>query len=321
MALKPLHAVHAAQIQAGISGRQRGHAFEFDLAQRINDLTFPRSAHVPKQPVFRGDPASVLLGFAIDHFAWTDCDGVQAIALGALATAEEGKKWLEVNGVSVRACKSDILLILSQREQESVSIGVSIKQCNNPTPTNAQLYFTTAHAFCELLRRNGIQVSDHGETALREFCGDPGYRPLDGAYVDRAADPRRFFWEETNQAGRRELEAILAKHQNNITRLLLQKAYLDDPFAPDLILHKTKKLAKDPQEFALYSVDQLVTLSRNYKSFEKKLYSVRKGQYKDLPGTQHEAPRFGVVQMQRGGQKQHPTQLQFNLEAGYFYKI
>ena len=33
------------------------------------------------------------------------------------------------------------------------------------------------------------------------------------------------------------------------------------------------------------------------------------------------APRFGIVQMQRGGQAQHPEQLQFNLQAGYFYKI
>lgn len=51
------------------------------------------------------------------------------------------------------------------------------------------------------------------------------------------------------------------------------------------------------------------------------MYAVRKGTYKDPLGVQHEAPRFGIVQMQRGGQKQHPTQLQFNLKAGYFYKI
>ena len=53
----------------------------------------------------------------------------------------------------------------------------------------------------------------------------------------------------------------------------------------------------------------------------KKGYSVRKGQYRDPEGAEHEAPRFGIVQMQRGGQKQHPTQLQFNLKAGYFYCI
>ncbi len=39
------------------------------------------------------------------------------------------------------------------------------------------------------------------------------------------------------------------------------------------------------------------------------------------PGVVHQAPRFGVIQMQRGGQKQHPEQLQFNLEASYFRKI
>lgn len=40
-----------------------------------------------------------------------------------------------------------------------------------------------------------------------------------------------------------------------------------------------------------------------------------------LTAKKHKAPKFGVVQMQRGGQKQHPTQLQFNLKAGYFYAL
>ncbi|MGB3635334.1 MAG: hypothetical protein WA982_14930 [Rubrobacteraceae bacterium] len=323
MALEPLHPAHAAQIQAGIYGRNRGHAFEFDLAQHINALSFPRSSCVLDHPVFKGDPASMLTGVAASYLDWTHCEHAQAIALGAIATAETGKKWLEVNGVSVGACKSDILLTLSRDGYETTSIGISIKQCNNPKPTNAQLYFTTAHSFCELLRRNNIRVSSHAETALRQFCGDIGYRPLDNrdAYVNRKVDCRRFFWEETDQSGRKELECIFTQYQDIITRLLLQKAYLDDPFTPDLILHKTKKLQTDPQEFALYSVNQLVDLSRKYKGFNKKLYSVRKGQYKDPPGVAHEAPRFGIVQMQRGGQRQHPTQLQFNLEAGYFYKI
>jgi hypothetical protein len=65
----------------------------------------------------------------------------------------------------------------------------------------------------------------------------------------------------------------------------------------------------------------LVELSYNYCKFEKKKYSVRKGSYKDPEGVQHDAPRFGIVQMQRGGQTQHPEQLQFNLQAGYFYNI
>lgn len=323
MALVPINAAHAAQIQAGISGRRHGHDFEFNLAQRINGLPFHQTASTLSRPVFRGDPSSVLIGYALTYAGWGYCVRAEAIALGALATAEEGKRWLEVNGVSVHACKSDLLITLIKNGLEPITVGVSVKQCNNKTPTNAQLYFSTAHAFCELLRRNGIPVTACGETTLRQFCGDSGYRPLDdqSALVGRTTDPRRFFWEETNQVGRQELEGIFTHHQDDITQLLLQKAYLNDPFTPDLILHKTKKLSSDPQEFALYSVNQLIELSRRYQGFTKKLYSVNKGSHKDPPGVQHEAPRFGIVQMQRGGQKQHPTQLQFNLEAGYFYKI
>jgi hypothetical protein len=225
--------------------------------------------------------------------------------------------------VQVRACKSDVLITLHGNGQIPKTIGVSVKQCNNKTPTNAQLYFTTAYAFCELLRRHGINVSNEGEKSLRQFCGDNGHRPLDDpkSLAGRKTDPRRFFWEETFSSGRKELEIIFANRQDEITRLLLQKAYLNDSFTPEILLHKTKLLPQNPQEFALYSIEGLITLSRNYRGFEKKEYSVKKGQYKDPHGISHEAPRFGVVQMQRGGQKQHPTQLQFNLEAGYFYKI
>lgn len=323
MALEPINPIHAAQIQAGIKGRHRGHDFEFDLANDMNSLPFPQVASFPSTPVFRGNPAVTLVGYALTYVGWERCGGAEAIALGALATAEEGKRWLEVNGVTIRACKSDILITLTRSKTELITVGVSVKQCNNNTPTNAQLYFTTAHAFCELLRRNGIPVSAHGEIALRQFCGDPGYRPLDSIKTNngRQTDPNRFFWEEINPAGRRELEYIFSFHQDKITRLLLQKAYLNDPFTPELIIHKTKQLPNDPQEYALYSVNKLIDLSCRYQGFTKKLYSVKKGSHKDPSGVRHEAPRFGIIQMQRGGQKQHPTQLQFNLEAGYFYKI
>ena len=37
--------------------------------------------------------------------------------------------------------------------------------------------------------------------------------------------------------------------QDDVTRLLLQKAYLNDPFPPEIILHKTKKVSSfDNQE-------------------------------------------------------------------------
>jgi hypothetical protein len=323
MALKQLDLNHAAQIQAGTVGRNRGHDFEFQLADKINKINYPILSSKLNGNIFRGDPAATLISFVTFYVGWKQCEHAEAIALGALATAEEGKRWLEINGVRVKACKSDILLNLHDIKGLTKTIGISVKQCNNRTPTNAQLYFTTAYAFCELLRNNRISISADGEKSLRQFCGDNGYRPQDDPSIlsKRNTDPRRFFWEETSRKGRLELEIIFSDYQDKITRLLLQKAYLNDPFTPEILLHKTKKVSENPQEYALYSIEELIILSRKYKGFEKKEYSVRKGQYRDPVGVSHEAPRFGIVQMQRGGQKQHPTQLQFNLEAGYFYKI
>lgn len=97
---------------------------------------------------------------------------------------------------------------------------------------------------------------------------------------------------------------------------------MNDPFVPDFLLHKTRLAPSwGATEVAIYSINELVTLSRAYQRFATRRYSVRKGSYRDPEGVEHFAPRFGIVQMQRGGQKQHPEQLQFNLEAGYFYKI
>ncbi|MDE3042873.1 MAG: hypothetical protein KGJ82_20200, partial [Nitrospirota bacterium] len=149
-------------------------------------------------------------------------------------------------------------------------------------------------------------------------------RPSDSPSVarHRLTDPRRYFWEEINARGRGEWERILSEKQDDISRLLFQKAYMNDPFVPEYVLHKTKKAALwNKTEVAIYSVNELVELSRRYQGFTTKPYSVKKGSYKDPAGVTHLAPRFGVIQMQRGGQKQHPEQLQFNLEAGYFYKI
>lgn len=323
MALNPLNARHAAQIQAGIEGRRRGHEFEFELTEEINNLPSKQYCQMINQHVISGSPASILVGYVLAILGWEFCDRVEAIALGALATAEEGKKWLEINEVKVRACKSDVLLTFYESDSAPETVGISVKQCNNKQPTNAQLYFSTAHAFCELLRRNNINISERGELALKQFCGDNGYRPLDNPMLlnGRLTDPRRFFWEEIDNVGRRELENAFTTHQDNITRLLLQKAYLDDPFTPEFLIHKTRKIEKEHQEFAIYTIDELISLSRQYQGFTKKQYSVRKGRYRDPAGIAHEAPRFGIVQMQRGGQKQHPSQLQFNIEAGYFFKI
>lgn len=167
-------------------------------------------------------------------------------------------------------------------------------------------------------------MPDEAVVALRMFCGEDGFRPLDTLknVRERKCDPRRWFWEELPQAGKRALEQLFRTHQDEITRFLLQKAYRGDQFIPEFLLHKTKKpKPKSPVETAIYPIETLLTLSREYKGFEKTPYRVKKGSYPDPPGIQHEAPRFGVVQFQRLGNQQNATELQFNLKAGYFYYL
>ncbi|MBS1169814.1 MAG: hypothetical protein H6R01_732 [Burkholderiaceae bacterium] len=324
MALQPIDSIHALQIQAGVLGRKTGHVFEYNIAQRINSFQYPFNAEViDARHVFLGEPAKLLLSYIAAKECIHQITRAEAISTGALATSEDGKKWLSINGVTVSRCKSDLVIELSTNDGRNLTIGVSTKQCNNKTPTNAQLFFTTARGFSTLLRNNGIDVSDVAIDALRQFCGDEGFRPEDRhTSTKRLTDPRRYFWEEIHPDGRSEWEQILKSQQDKITRLLLQKAYMNDPFVPEYVLHKTKKASSWANtEVAIFTVNELVTLSNNYQGFATNPYRVTKGTYKDPAGIKHLAPRFGIVQMQRGGQKQHPEQLQFNLQAGYFYKI
>lgn len=324
MALQPVDAAHALQIQAGTIGRKAGHAFEDAIAEGINSHRYPFHVEtLPAGHVFRDHPSLSLLRYVATQRGMTSIERASAISTGALATSEAGKRWLSINGASVSRCKSDLVLTLGEGHT-TTTLGVSTKQCNNDKPTNAQLYFTTARGFVNLLRSNGIPVSEAALTSLRQFCGDAGFRPTDrpGACTNRSTDPRRFFWEEIDSQGRVEWERLFADHQDAISLLLFQKAYLDDPFVPEYLLHKTRRSdSLNQTEVAIYSISELVALSRAYQSFTTREYSVRKGSYKDPPGVYHLAPRFGIIQMQRGGQKQHPEQLQFNLEAGYFYNI
>lgn len=324
MALNPIDEVHALQIQAGVLGRKAGHEFEDHITAEINGFQYPLPiAAATPEHLLQGDPAVNLLHYVAVREGIVALQSASAISTGSLATSEAGKQWLNINGAAVSRCKSDLVLTLKATDGKSKTVGVSTKQCNNPTPTNAQLYFTTARGFARLLQENGIRVSDTAISALRQFCGDVGFRPFDaGSLADRLIDPRRYFWEEIDVAGRTEWEAIFRAYQDQISRLLLQKAYLNDLFTPDYLLHKTKRsTAWASTEVAIYSIDELIALSAAYQKFALRSYSVRKGSYKDPAGVSHLAPRFGVIQMQRGGQAQHPEQLQFNLEAGYFYKI
>ena len=325
MALKPLNEAHALQIQAGILGRKAGHSFEDRIAQEINFFSYPLDIVDPGAGhVFQGSPGALCLRYIAVREGIDRITAATALSTGTLATSEEGKKCLSIGEANVTRCKSDIVITIAGGNGKSQTIGLSTKQCGTKRPTNAQLYFTTARGFANLLQSNGIAVSKHAVLALRQFCGDQGFRPLDipSSLKNRLTDPRRFFWEEIDPAGRNELERIFARRQEEISRLLLQRAYLDDSFIPEYLLHKTRHADSwQKTEIALYSIPELTVLSHAYQGFVTKPYSVRKGSRRDPPGVIHLAPRFGVIQMQRGGQKQHPEQLQFNLEAGYFYKI
>jgi hypothetical protein len=325
MALTPIDISHAVQIQAGVLGRKTGHAFEEDIAKAINNLTMPLNANKSiNGNIFTGNPAISLINFITYKLKINVINSISALSTGTLATAEEGKKWLIVNGSKISKCKSDLIINIHDSKDQIHTIGVSTKQCSNKKPTNAQLFFTTANGFINLLKSNGINVTDNALIALKEFCGENGCQPLNNKSLlsNRKTDPRRYFWEEINEDGKIELELLFKKFQKEISLLLFQKAYIDDLFIPDFLIHKTKKSESwQTTEVAIYKINELVDLSYQYKKFELKEYSIRKGSYKDPEGVSHFAPRFGIIQMQRGGQKQHPEQLQFNLEAGYFYKI
>lgn len=326
MALIPIDEAHACQIQAGTLGRRAGHAFEDNIALQIESFSYP--LNIPELALghlFTGNPALNLIYYICNKKSIANAASIKAISTGSLATSEQGKTWLSINGANICRCKSDLIITLTQGNGNNLTVGISTKQCNNSTPTNAQLFFTTAQGFCNLLIKNGINVSKEAIFALKQFCGDNGFRPIDLVknIEMRNIDPRRFFWEEIDPVGKAEWENIFTNYQDIISKLLFQKAYLDDPFVPEFLLHKTKAaLNWDLTEVAIYTIDEIVDLSHRYSGFNKKEYVVRKGSYKDPIGaSKHEAPRFGIIQMQRGGQAQHPEQLQFNLEAGYFYKI
>ena len=243
MALEPENARHAAQIEAGTTGRKRGHSFESVVAEGINRVVMPLSRQpLPAGCLSKGEPGRALLNFVLNDLGLARVKSARAISAGALATAEEGAKVLVVNGVSVRRCKSDVILTLDAGGQ-AITKGISVKQCNNKKPTNAQIYFSTATAFCQLLRNNGIQVSDQAVKAMRMFCGDVGFCPLDNPNIlgSRSCNPKRWFWEELPTAARKELEDVFSKQQDSITRLLLQKAYSDDPFTPEYLVHQTRQ--------------------------------------------------------------------------------
>ncbi len=309
------------QTDAGTKGRKRGHLYESTLVSKLNKLDMPfYKTHANSAYVEKGKPELILLNKILNYLGWESCSSIQAYPTGKLATAEYGEKEVSIDGQSITKSKSDVTIKLVAADGTSRIIGVSVKQCNNSTPTNAQVYFTTAAKFHELVVENGFNLSHNALIAMKQFCGDIGYRPCDdGDCSTRLYTDQRYFWEEIDTKGKREWEELFTNHQDEITKLLLQTGYKGDPCPPEIILHKTKKATPDNEEIAIFSLDEFIQLSHNYGPFTFRKYKVNKGRYKEPKGVEHLAPRFGIVQMQRGGQKKHPSQLQFNLKAGYFY--
>lgn len=307
--------IHQKQIEAGTSGRIKAHKFEKILSDEINknfsivDITPTKI----EKHTFEGNPAELLLKY-ISNFYQEEIKEVESFWLGALATANEGDKVFDENNNLLKESKSDILLKINNSD----NVGVSVKSCNKKNPTNEQVFFTTAKAFCKLLRENDIPVSESAENALRMFCGDSGYRPID--MIDcsnRISDPERWFWEELPKKDLNEWELIFNKYEFEITKILLQKAYKNDPFPPKFVLHKYKKHDNINEcSVAIFGLEELCNISCKYAKFFTTDYVVRKGRFKNDPAV-HKAPKFGFIQMQRGGQRQHPTQLQFNIKSGY----
>lgn len=309
------------QINAGVKGRRRGHSYENELATKINSIPMPYNrTRCMNKVIYNGSPAGILLDKILDHLGWESCDKIKAYATGKLATSEDKKKEVFIEGQPISSTKSDVILVLHKSQAKKV-VGVSVKQCNNKTPTNAQVFFSTATSFYHLIVGSSMPLSERALTAMHQFCGDVGFRPIDNEdCTDRISSPERYFWEEIDAEGKAEWERLFTDHQDQITRLLLQRAYMNDPFPPEIIFHKTKKSTSfENQEVAVFTIDEFIDLSKKYSAFSHSLYRVKKGRYKEPEGISHQAPRFGVIQMQRGGQRQHPTQLQFNLKAGYFY--
>jgi hypothetical protein len=325
MALTPINEAHQKQIEAGTKGRNKGHKFESILSSEINNLTdkvfYPS---INNTHLFKGNPAKQLMQY-ISNALGVEIIDIKASWLGGLATSGLGDAIADERGTPITKSKSDILLKITCKDTSSKTIGISIKTCNKKTPTNDQMFFTTARAFCALLRTNGIDVSDEAENGLSMFCGDTGFRPLDkmseNQLKQRISDPNRYYWEETSKESQNEWEHIFLKHQDEISLLLFQKAYKEDPYAPDFLLHQTVKYDDfNSCETAIFTMDEIVALSHKHSGFILSEYTIRKGTYKN-DNSPHLAPRFGFIQFQRGGQKQHPTQLQFNLKAGYFRHI
>lgn len=327
MALRPESKQHEQQILAGTEGRIKGHHFEEAVSAELNGLSLPvTNYHVElcSPNIYKGNPAVAL----VEHISLDRKDQIKRLKaywLGGLATARAGAELKNEAGEVITGSKSDVVMDVTFESGEKESIGVSVKSCKN----NAQVALTTSNAFCEMLRSNGISVSEDAEIGLKMFCGESGFSPGDGYIPNdqsnippkRTARPERWYWEELPTPVQEEWRRVLSVYQDKITILLLQKAnaYKTDPFRPQYILHECiEHKSIDDCTVAVMSMDEFASYSRAFDGFGLKAKMVQKGKYKGIDLAEHQYPHFGYMQFQPIGNKQNFSELQFNLKSNYY---
>ena len=216
MAQIPTSKAHGKQIEAGTTGRNKGHRFESLLAAEINKLNGTVFSPTNNEShLLQGNPAYNLLQY-ISNNRNIVIESVQASWLGGLATSGLGDAITDDDGNPITKSKSDVLIKI-KIQNKTETIGISVKTCNKKNPTNDQMFFTTARAFCQLLIDNGISVNEVATTGLSMFCGDVGYRPIDrmseGELKTRISDPSRYYWEETSQESQNAWRDIISTNQ------------------------------------------------------------------------------------------------------------
>jgi hypothetical protein len=164
MALEPLDQNHAAQKS---------------LSEQVNAIG--AGSHAVRIPVGHhadGSPAVALLNYVATARGAKQVLAAECAWLGGLATGGGGSRSVSFIDGDVRRSKSDVVVRI-KTERGTFVDGVSVKTCAKSSPTNAQVYFTTAEAFCARLESAGISVSSVARDSLRMFCGDTGFRPRD----------------------------------------------------------------------------------------------------------------------------------------------
>lgn len=330
MALDPKSEGHLFQIEAGTAGRLKGHEFEKNVTEELNKIDFMSGNTIIESVdanIYQGNPAHALVSH-ISQDKGKQINRLNAYWLGGLATAGTGANILNENGEKITGSKSDILMDVEYEDGDKERIGISAKACSN----NAQLALTTVSAFCGMLKENGMHISENAEIGLKMFCGEVGYRPIDG-YVpkhmtkdlrDRKARPDRWFWEELSEQVKQEWKEFFAENQLKITMMLLQcaKTYKTDSYKPTYIIHECEKHDDiNNCKVAVMSVEEFATYSQLFDSFGVKEKRISKGSYKEIDLAIHEYPYFGFIQFQPIGNQQNFSELQFNLKSKYYNKF